>query len=42
MGIMDHKVREDMGQYLHSLDAFSRSKNPPVAKKEVSIDPLIH
>lgn len=31
-----------MGQYLHSLNAVCNTKNPPVPKKDISIDPLIH
>jgi hypothetical protein len=31
-----------MGQYMHSLNAICTTKNPPVPKKDVSVDPLIH
>ena len=31
-----------MGQYLHSLNAVTVSKAPPVPKKDINVDPLIH
>lgn len=42
MIMFDHKVKGDIDQYLHSLNQFSTSKNPPVPKKDVSVDPLVH
>lgn len=42
MNLMDTKVQADMGQYLYSLDAVCHSKNPPIPKKDINVDPLIH
>ena len=39
MALMDHKIKEDMGQYMHSLNAVS---DPKVPKKDINVDPLIH
>ena len=41
MSMMDHKVKEDMDQYFHSLNAVTTTKDPKV-KKEITTDPLIH
>jgi hypothetical protein len=40
--MMDHKVKEEMDQYFHSLNAVTTTKDPKVNKKEISTDPLIH
>jgi hypothetical protein len=42
MILMDHKVKEDMGQYFHSLNELALTKAPPVPKKDINVDPLIH
>jgi len=42
LNLLDHEVKSDVGQYLHSLNAVCVSKNPPVPKKDISVDPLIH
>jgi len=42
MNVMDTKVSTDVGQYLYSLHAVCTNKNPPVPKKDISVDPLIH
>jgi len=42
MIMFDHKVKGDIDQYLHSLNQISTAKNPPVPKKDVSVDPLVH
>lgn len=38
----DHKTKEDMDQYMFSLNKFTTVSNPAVPKKDVSIDPLLH
>ena len=41
MSILDQDIRGEMNQYLWSLDKVCHTKNPPVPKKDINIDPLI-
>jgi hypothetical protein len=42
MNILDTQVQNGMNQYLHSLNGYCSKGGPAIAKKDVSVDPLIH
>lgn len=42
MNLLDIQVQSGMNQYLHSLNTYCSRAPAPVAKKDISVDPLIH
>ncbi len=40
--MLDHKVKADVDQYLHSLNQLTITKKPPVPKDQLIVDPLVH